>query len=389
MTTAIGSDAAAADAISAQDRAYLARALELAARGMYTTDPNPRVGCVLVCGGVVLAEGWHERAGEAHAEVAALRAAGANAAGATAYVTLEPCSHAGRTPPCADALIAAGIHRVVCCSADPNPKVAGEGIKRLQAAGISVSVGALAGEARALNPGFFSRFERGRPLIRLKLAMSLDARTAPAQGGRIWISGEESRADVQKWRARSSAILTGAGTVRADDPRLDVRWNYGPWVRQPLRAVLDPARSCAPSAKIFAGGGALMFVAAEIESPSAALSPAAAAAPPFRIESVPAAGRGLDLGVVIERLTLREINELLVECGPRLAAAFIEANLVDELILYVAPILLGADAQPLTALSSLAVKALLPPAFEFQSVQRMGGDLRLLLTPRIAKRMEG
>ncbi len=377
-----------AGATDPQDRAHLRRALELAARGLYTADPNPRVGCVLVRGDAILAEGWHERAGEAHAEVAALRAAGAGAAGATAYVTLEPCSHTGRTPPCADALIAAGIRRVVCCSADPNPKVAGDGIKRLEAAGISVSVGAMAGEARALNPGFFSRFERGRPLIRLKLAMSLDARTAPAQGGRMWISGEESRADVQKWRARSSAILTGAGTVRADDPRLDVRWNYGPWVRQPLRVVLDPAQSCAPSAKVFAGGGALVFVAADGAHRPAAQPPTPAAAPPISVESVPAAVRGLDLTVVIERLTLREVNELWVECGPRLAAAFLEANLVDELILYVAPILLGADAQPLTVLSGLAAKALLPPAFEFASVQRMGGDLRLILTPRIARRKE-
>src|SRR6202142_3179317 len=269
------------DASSAEDRAHLARALELAARGLYTTDPNPRVGCVLVRGGAILGEAWHERAGEAHAEVAALRAAGAGAAGATAYVTLEPCSHTGRTPPGADALIAAGIRRVVCCSPDPNPKVAGDGIKRLEAAGISVSVGALAGEARALNPGFFSRFERGRPLIRLKLAMSLDARTAPAQGARMWISGEESRADVHKWRARSSAILTGAGTVRADDPRLDVRWNYGPWVRQPLRVVLDPAQSCAPNAKVFAAGGALVFIADDVAHRSAAQPPAPAAAPPF------------------------------------------------------------------------------------------------------------
>jgi diaminohydroxyphosphoribosylaminopyrimidine deaminase / 5-amino-6-(5-phosphoribosylamino)uracil reductase len=388
MRPAVGADAVGADAISAQDRVYLARALELAARGLYTTDPNPRVGCVLVRGGAILAEGWHERAGEAHAEVAALRAAGAGAAGATAYVTLEPCSHTGRTPPCTDALIAAGIRRVVCCSADPNPKVAGDGIKRLEAAGISVSVGALAGEARALNAGFFSRFERGRPLIRLKLAMSLDGRTAPAQGGRMWISGEESRADVQVWRARSSAILTGAGTVRADDPRLNVRWNYGPWVRQPLRVVLDPAQSCAPSAKIFAGGGALVFIAADAAHRPAAQPPAPAGAPHFDVEPVPAAGRGLNLTAVIERLTLREVNELWVECGPRLAAAFLEANLVDQLILYVAPILLGADAQPLTALSGLAARGFLPPSFEFESVQRMGADLRLILTPRIAKPKE-
>ncbi len=370
-----------ADAISPEDRAHLARALELAARGLYTTDPNPRVGCVLARGGTVLAEGWHERAGEAHAEVAALRAVGAAAAGATAYVTLEPCSHTGRTPPCADALIAAGVSRVVCCSADPNPKVAGEGIRRLQGAGITVSVGMLAGEARALNPGYFSRFERARPLIRLKLAMSLDARTAPAQGGRIWISGEESRADVQKWRARSSAILTGAGTVRADDPRLDVRLSYGPWVRQPLRVVLDPRQSCAPSAKVFAGGGALVFISAE-------QPPAPAAEPAFSIERVPAAGRGLDLGAVIERLTLREVNELWVECGPRLAAAFLEANLVDELILYVAPIMLGSDAPPLTALSAPAARGAQPPSFEFATVERVGADLRLTLRPTLAKRKE-
>src|SRR5450631_872853 len=392
MRPAIGADAAGADAVGAQDRVYLARALELAARGLYTTDPNPRVGCVLVRGGAILAEGSHERAGEAHAEVAALRAAGGPAAGATAYVTLEPCSHTGRTPPCADALIAAGIRRVVCCSADPNPKVAGDGIRRLEAAGISVAVGALAGEARALNPGFFSRFERGRPLIRLKLAMSLDARTAPApnegNGGRMWISGEQSRADVQIWRARSSAILTGAGTVRADDPRLNVRWNYGPWVRQPLREVLDPAQSCAPSAKIFAGGGALVFIAADAAHRPAAQPPAPAGAPHFDVEPVPAAGRGLNLTAVIERLTLREVNELWVECGPRLAAAFLEANLVDQLILYVAPILLGADAQPLAALSGLAARGFLPPSFEFESVQRMGADLRLILTPRIAKPKE-
>ncbi|MGO9513393.1 MAG: bifunctional diaminohydroxyphosphoribosylaminopyrimidine deaminase/5-amino-6-(5-phosphoribosylamino)uracil reductase RibD [Steroidobacteraceae bacterium] len=363
-------------AISAEDQAHMARALELAARGMYTTDPNPRVGCVLVRAGLTLGEGWHERAGEAHAEIAALRAAGGSVAGATAYVTLEPCSHTGRTPPCVEALIAAGIRRVVCSSTDPNPKVAGEGIKRLQAAGIAVSVGVLADEARALNAGFFSRFERARPLIRLKLAMSLDARTAPAysegNSGRLWISCEESRADVQSWRARSSAILTGAGTVRVDDPRLNVRLAYGPWVRQPLRVLLDPALSCSPSAQIFQGGGALVFAAADAPPPLA---------PHFSVERVPAAGHELDLRAVIERLTLREINELWVECGPRLAAAFLQARLVDELIVYVAPILLGADAAPLTSLRGLDSKGPLP-TFEFKSLQRMGADLRLVLTPK-------
>lgn len=384
------------------------RALELAERGLYTTDPNPRVGCVLVRDAVVLGEGWHMRAGEAHAEVAALRAAGGGVQGATAYVTLEPCSHTGRTPPCVDALIAAGIRRVVCSSVDPNPRVAGEGIERLKAAGIAVAVGELAREARALNAGYFSRFERARPLIRLKLAMSLDARTAPREGGSMWISGEASRADVQALRARSSAILTGAGTVRADDPRLNVRLAYGPWVRQPLRVLLDPKLSCPPSARIFEGGGALVF--AEEEAPGGGApvfaagetggaerpggggsrppprppSPPARSRPPaVSIERVPSVSRGLDLQAVIERLTAREVNELLVECGPRLAAAFIEARLVDELIVYVAPLVLGADAAPLTALTGLDAAGPLP-TFEFESVQRFGADLRLILTPKVA-----
>src|SRR6202166_4954096 len=191
-----------ADPLAVQDRAHMARALELAARGLYTTDPNPRVGCVLVREDGVIAEGWHVRAGEPHAEVVARRAAGPRARGASVYVTLDPCSHTGRTPPCADALIAAGVARVVCCSVDPNPRVAGGGIERLASAGIEVSVGVLAAAARDLNVGFFSRFERRRPFIRLKMAMSLDARTAPAAGGRVWISGEAARGDVQKWRGR-------------------------------------------------------------------------------------------------------------------------------------------------------------------------------------------
>ena len=291
---------------------YMERALALAARGLYTTDPNPRVGCVLVKDGQIVGEGWHERAGEAHAEVMALRSAGAAAGGATAYVTLEPCSHHGKTPPCADALIAAGIRRVICASIDPNPQVAGAGIKRLEGAQIAVSVGLHGAEARALNVGFFSRFERGRPWIRLKLAMSLDARTAPAGGGRLWISGEASRADVQHWRARSSAILTGAGTVRVDDPRLDVRLDYGPWVRQPLRIVLDPALSCPPTARVFRDGGALVFAAQD-----AALRGDPSARPAgVREERVPATGGRLDLAAVAVRLSALQVNELLVECGP-------------------------------------------------------------------------
>jgi diaminohydroxyphosphoribosylaminopyrimidine deaminase/5-amino-6-(5-phosphoribosylamino)uracil reductase len=357
-----------------QDRAHMARALTLAARGLYTTDPNPRVGCAVVRGDQVLGEGWHVRAGEPHAEVLALRAAGPDARGATVYVTLEPCSHTGRTPPCADALISAGVGRVVCCSVDPNPRVAGGGLERLQAAGIPVSVGILAAEARDLNVGFFSRFERGRPFIRLKLAMSLDARTAPASGGQGWISGEAARADVQVWRARSGAVLTGAGTVRSDDPRLDVRLAYGSWVRQPLRVLLDPMLTCSAGAKLFHGQGALVFAA-----PDAPVRPQDSAT----VERLPRAAGGLDLHAVIRRLTELEINELLVECGPRLAGAFILANLVDELVLYVAPALLGADAAPLMHVSGLGPPGSLP-AFEFKDVQRIGVDLRLILIPKRA-----
>src|ERR1700694_640753 len=355
-----------------RDQAHMARALTLAARGLYTTDPNPRVGCVVVRGDRVLGEGWHVRAGEPHAEVLALRAAGPDARGATVYVTLEPCSHTGRTPPCADALIAAGVARVLCCTVDPNPKVAGGGLERLRAAGISVSVGMLAAEARDLNVGFFSRFERGRPYIRLKLAMSLDARTAPASGGQAWISGEAARADVQGWRARSGAVLTGAGTVRTDDPRLDVRLAYGSWVRQPLRVLLDPMLTCSVGAKLFHGHGALVFAA-----PDASVRVQDSA----RVERLPRAAGGLDLHAVIRRLTELEINELLVECGPRLAGAFILSNLVDEFVLYVAPALLGADAAPLMHVSGLGPPGSLP-AFEFKDVQRIGTDLRLILIPK-------
>jgi diaminohydroxyphosphoribosylaminopyrimidine deaminase/5-amino-6-(5-phosphoribosylamino)uracil reductase len=364
-------DRVSADPVAEQDLAHMTRALELAARGLYTTDPNPRVGCVIVREGRVIGEGWHVRAGEAHAEVSALRAAGAQARGACVYVTLEPCSHTGRTPPCVEALIGAGVARIVCCSADPNPRVAGGGIERLRAAGIAVAVGVLAAEARGLNVGFFSRFERGRPWVRLKLAMSLDARTAPASGAKGWISSEASRADVQVWRARSSAILTGAGTVRSDDPRLDVRLAYGPWIRQPLRVVLDPMLSCSIGAKVF-HGDALVFAApdAPVRSQDA-----------VRVERLPRAAGGLDLHAVIGRLAELEVNELLVECGPRLAGAFILSKLVDELVLYVAPTLLGADAAPLLHVSGLGPPGSLP-TFELHDVLRIGPDLRLVLTPK-------
>jgi diaminohydroxyphosphoribosylaminopyrimidine deaminase/5-amino-6-(5-phosphoribosylamino)uracil reductase len=367
----VSADAADDGHLAAQHAVYLRRALELAEFGLYTTDPNPRVGCVIAKGGSLLGEGWHARAGEAHAEVLALRAAGAGARGADVYVTLEPCSHTGRTPPCADALIAAGVARVWCCTMDPNPKVAGSGIARLRAAAIEVTVGAFAQEARALNPGFFSRFERHRPYVRLKMAMSLDARTAPADGGQLWISGEASRADVQTWRARSSAVLTGSGTVRCDDPQLDVRLTYGPWVRQPLRIILDTELRCRADAQVFRDGGALTF---------AAIDASGGGGP--RVERVQRAPGGLDLDAVIARLDALEINELLVECGARLAGSFLKKGLVDELVLYVAPSFMGDDAAPLARVHPASAAAELTRQFAFSDVRRIGDDVRLVLTAK-------
>ncbi len=373
-----GETAQSAIAASTADGVHMARALELAARGLYTTDPNPRVGCVLVREGRVIAEGWHERAGQPHAEVLALRAARADEVrGSTAYVTLEPCSHTGRTPPCADALIAAGIARVICAVADPNPQVAGEGVARLRANGIAVSVGLLEHRARELNVGFFSRFERGRPFVRLKMAMSLDGRTATAAGGPRWITGEAARADVQNWRARSSAVMTGAGTVLIDDPRLDVRLDYGDWIRQPLRVVLDSETRCKADSRIFAGGNALIFAAAHT---SGSMPETHGGIPVMRIPSSP---RGLNLHAVLDRLASLEVNELWVECGPRLAAAFLEADLVDELILYVAPHFLGADAAPLAEWRGIAPTDAVS-RFEFREQRMIQNDLRLVLTPKRA-----
>jgi diaminohydroxyphosphoribosylaminopyrimidine deaminase / 5-amino-6-(5-phosphoribosylamino)uracil reductase len=359
----------------AQDQLHMSRALQLAARGLYTTDPNPRVGCVLVRDEKVVGEGWHQRAGEAHAEVLALQAAGEQARGACAYVTLEPCSHTGRTPPCADALIAAGVARVCCASVDPNPLVSGAGIARLKAAGIEVSVGPLAAAARELNAGFFSRFERSRPYLRLKLAMSLDGRTAPPGGKRAWITGEAARADVQHWRARSSVVMTGAGTVRSDNPRLDVRLAYGDWVRQPLRVVLDPDLRCSPAADIFKDHGALLMVASDA-------APRELGA--VRMQRVARAPAGLDLAAVVAILQEQAANEVLVECGPRLAASFMRARLVDELILYVAPHFLGPDAAPLADLRVLALGEAMP-AFDFHEMRRVGADLRIRLKPRLVQ----
>ncbi len=328
------------------DQHYMARAIRLAARGVYTTHPNPNVGCVLVNDGAVVGEGWHRQAGGPHAEVFALQQAGERARGATVYVTLEPCSHHGRTPPCVGALVAAGVGRVMVAMQDPNPRVAGRGMQGLRDAGIAVQAGLLEDQARALNPGFISRMQRGRPWVRVKLAASLDGRTAMASGESKWISGAAARQDVQRLRARSSAILTGIGTVLADDPALNVRLDVQQLcgvepLRQPLRVVLDPELDMPAQAQMLSlPGQTLIFTSVSDPRRYAGLQQNGA-----EIALVAGARGQLDLSAVLEQLAAREINEVLLECGPTLAGAFLQAGLVDELIVYLAPHLMG-DSRP-------------------------------------------
>lgn len=355
------------------DHLHMAHALRLAERGAYTTRPNPMVGCVIARGEQVLGEGWHQRAGGAHAEVHALQAAGASARGATAYVTLEPCAHHGRTPPCADALVAAGVTRVVAATRDPFVHVAGRGFSSLSAAGVTVEVGLLEDAARALNRGFFSRIERGRPWLRVKLAMSLDGRTALANGQSQWISSEPARMDVQHWRARSGAILTGSGTVRNDNPRLTVRLPDIDVV-PPLRVVLDSGGSLPGDCMLLSDGAAptLLVHADDI-------------VPLYADEvqgfAVPREPGGLDLAAVLAQLAVREINEVQVEAGPRLSGALLRAGLVDELLLYLAPVLLGEHGQPLmTGITPASMAERW--SFDLLETVRIGPDLRLLLRPR-------
>lgn len=361
---------------SASDHALMARALHLAERGLYTTQPNPRVGCIIARDGEAIGEGWHERAGEPHAEVFALRAAGMRARGATAYVTLEPCAHYGRTPPCADALVEAGVARVVAACEDPNPKTAGGGLRRLREAGIEVQSGLMSDAARELNRGFFSRLERGRPWARVKLAMSLDGRTALGSGESKWITGEAARADVQRWRARSSAILVGAGTARADDPRLTVRLSEGKAFQPPLRIVLDAKLDALPAAAHLLDGGAPTLA---LHAPGARPSDQRYARAELAAVPVNAQGR-FDLAEAMRLLAAREINELQVEAGPSLCGALFDAGLVDELLLYIAPVLLGDLARPLLHLPPLAEMA---GRRSLQVVEQrmLGTDIRLLLRP--------
>ncbi len=360
-----------------RDTRFMRRALELAARGLYTTDPNPRVGCLLVRDGRVLGEGWHQRAGEVHAEVHALAAAGESARGATAYVTLEPCSHTGRTPPCVQALIGAGVGRVVYASGDPNPLVNGAGVAALRAAGIDTAGELLAAEARALNPGFFKRMRTGLPWVRVKLGASLDGRTALANGASHWITSPAARADAQRFRARSSAVLSGSGTVLADDPALNVRLEGA--TRQPLRVLLDSELRVPPQAHMFEGeGAALVFTASDDGARRDELTRRG-----VRVETVARAPEGgLDLAVVLRRLGELEANEIWVEAGARLAGALLQSRLVDEFIVYLAPSLLGPTARPLVELpqiSQLGQRMQL----EFSDCSPVGPDLRLTAVPAV------
>ncbi len=355
---------------SETDHALMARALRLAERGAFTTRPNPMVGCVLAQGTEVVGEGWHQRKGGAHAEAAALQIAGSRAHGATAYVTLEPCAHTGSTPPCADALIAAGVTRVVAAMRDPFPKVDGAGFDALRAAGIAVESGLMEAQARELNRGFLSRIERGRPWLRVKLAMSLDGRTALASGESKWISGEASRNDVQRWRARSGALLTGAGTVLADNPRLIVRLPPDVDFAPPLRVVLDAGLATVARGHVRTGGAPTLYLHAQDAKVPRDLQADHAAAP--------VRGSQFDLEAVLRLLGERGINEVQLEAGATLAGAFLKAELVDELLLYIAPVLLGDRARPL--FGGLQIDAM-AQRLQLQLVdsRRVGEDHRLLL----------
>ncbi|MDH3353947.1 MAG: bifunctional diaminohydroxyphosphoribosylaminopyrimidine deaminase/5-amino-6-(5-phosphoribosylamino)uracil reductase RibD [Chromatiales bacterium] len=328
--------------IDNMDRTHMARAIQLAERGFFTTHPNPRVGCVIVKEGLVVGEGWHQKTGGSHAEIHALEQASGKAQGATAYVTLEPCSHHGKTPPCADALINAGILRAIVAMEDPNPQVAGAGIAKLKEAGIEVTIGLLESEARELNPGFILRMSEGRPFVRCKMAMSLDGRTAMASGESQWITGGDAREDGQRLRARSSAIMTGVGTVLADDPQMSVRL-AGHSDITPLRIVLDPHLSTPISAKILQGDAPTLIVTA-VDEPGIQQQFEEAG---IEVISVPGRSDTIDLAALMLVLAKREINEIHLEAGATLSGAMLREGLIDELNIYMAAKLMGSGARAL------------------------------------------
>lgn len=359
---------------SAADHEAMARALALATNGLESTTPNPRVGCVIVRDGMTVGEGWHRRAGEPHAEINALQQAGDAARGATAYVTLEPCSHFGRTPPCADALIAAGVSRVVAAMEDPNPLVGGRGMERLRASGIQTAHGLLENEARELNIGFVSRMTRGRPWLRLKAASSLDGKTALNNGVSQWITGAAARADGHRWRARACAILTGIGTVKADDPQLTVR--AVPCERQPLRVLIDARLDVSPTARLLQGDPIVIATASEDRDKHASLAGAG-----HRLLVLPNAGGKVDLPALMNELGRLGLNEIHAEAGLKLNGSLLREGCVDELLLYLAPILVGDAAQGLFNLAELT-RLDEAVSLDIRDLRQIGDDLRLIARPR-------
>lgn len=366
------------------DAGFMAMALALAERGLYTTMPNPRVGCVLVnAEGNIVGEGFHQRAGQAHAEVVALAQAGSAARGATAYVTLEPCAHQGRTGPCCAALAAAGVARVVYGMKDPNPLVAGRGLEQLTAAGVAVDGPVLSAQCEALNPGFSKRMRTGMPWVRVKMAMSLDGRTAMASGESQWITAEAARADVQHWRARSCALVTGADTVFMDDPQLNVRLPELTFAgRQPWRVLIDSRGRIQPDAAVFRIPGHVVWALGpqvEVNFPTANPGSSPHEIAEVELWALPLEGDHLDLAELLRRLAARGVNELLVEAGATLAGAFLRAGLVDEMIIYMAPKLMGCAARPLFDWSIERMNQAL--ALDVQSVTQVGRDWRVLARP--------
>ncbi|PID43213.1 MAG: riboflavin biosynthesis protein RibD [Proteobacteria bacterium] len=392
----------------------MARAIQLAQLGLFTTDPNPRVGCVLVKQDRVIGEGWHQISGEPHAEVHALRSAGAEAGGSTAYVTLEPCAHTGKTPPCAKALIDAGVSRVVFATVDPNPLVAGKGAKLLIDAGIQVEKGMLAELAKALNPGFFHRFEQGRPYIRVKLAMSLDGRTAMQSGESKWITGPQARADVQKLRARSSAIVTGVGTVQYDDPGMTVRTeslslSSDPETKllqrrllqrkpQPDRYIISSTGQIPVASRIFYQPGKSCLVIPDCINAHSIRKPDLAGFAEARFELLPVQfvtvanaenfvngdKLAIDLHAFVRELNRRSCNEVLIEAGAGLAGEFVQTGLVDELWVYMAPVLMGSEARPLLQLPLTSMAYRKP--LELRDMRMIGQDIRFIYVPGTAKK---
>lgn len=352
------------------DYRFMARALRLAEKGLYTTTPNPRVGCVIVHDGNIVSEGWHERAGGPHAEVVALERAGSAAKGATVYVTLEPCNHQGRTGPCTEALLQAGVGRVVVAMADPNPQVSGAGTRRLREAGIRVDCDILEPQARELNIGYVARMTRARPWMRVKIATGLDGKTALENGTSQWITSPEARRDAHRWRARSCAIMTGIGTLTHDDPRLTVRDVETP--RQPLRVVVDSRLRIALDSKIFEGGGVLVATADDDTSKITQLNDAGA-----EVMVLPDRDGKVDLGRLATELARRGVNEVLVEAGINLHSALLRAGTVDELLLYYAPKLLGEHGRGMLDLGHLTEMGAVP-VVDIRELRRIGPDIRIL-----------